>query len=127
MVTGHGDVPMAVRAMKSGAMEFVEKPFNDQDLLDLIHVALAQDKVNHRKRLEYDSIVARMKNLTRREEEVLSLVIAKHSNKNIADKLKVSVKTVESHRKNLMQKMHAESLVHLLEMLGSHAITLEDK
>lgn len=127
MVTGHGDVPMAVRAMKNGAMEFVEKPFNDQDLLDLIHVALAQDNVNHRKRLEYDSIVARMKNLTRREEEVLSLVIAKHSNKDIADKLKVSVKTVESHRKNLMQKMHAESLVHLLEMLGPHAITLEDK
>lgn len=125
MITGHGDVPMAVQAMKHGAMEFVEKPFNDQELLELIQLALNKDKENYAKRLEYDSITARLKNLTRREYEVLRLVVDKYSNKAMAKKLKVSIKTVESHRKHAMDKMHAQSLVDLLEMLGRHHIKLK--
>lgn len=127
MLTGHGDVPMAVQAMKHGAMEFVEKPFNDQELLELIQLALKQDKKNYKKRLEYDSIVARLRNLTRREHEVLLLVVGKYSNKQMADRLNVSIKTVESHRKHAMDKMHVKSLVDLLEMLGQHQIDLQTK
>lgn len=122
MITGHGDVPMAVQAIKQGAIEFVEKPFNDQKLLELIHCALKKDKTNYQKRLEYHSILARLENLTRRETEVLRLVCDKHSNKIIANKLKISIKTVEAHRKNLMDKMLADSLVDLLEMLNKYKI-----
>ncbi len=122
MLTAHGDVPMAVQAMKHGAMEFLEKPFNDQELLELIQLALKTDKKNYKKRLEYDSIIARLKNLTRREHEVLLLVVNKHSNKVMAEKLNVSIKTVESHRKHVMEKLHANSLVDLLEMLGRHQV-----
>lgn len=124
VITGHGDVPMAVRAMKNGALEFIEKPFNDQDLLDIIHIALEKDRINQKKRLEYDSIMARIANLTRREKEVLSLITGNLSNKQIAQKLGLSIKTVEAHRSRLMEKMHAESLVHLLEMLRKHQIVL---
>ena len=124
MLTAHGDVPMAVQAMKHGAMEFLEKPFNDQELLELIQLALKTDEKNYKKRLEYDSIIARLKNLTRREHEVLLLVVNKHSNKVIAEKLSVSIKTVESHRKHVMDKLQASSLVDLLEMLGRHQIEL---
>jgi len=124
MLTAHGDVPMAVQAMKHGAMEFLEKPFNDQELLELIQLALKTDKKNYKKRLEYDSIIASLENLTRREHEVLLLVVDKHSNKVMAEKLRVSIKTVESHRKHVMDKLHASSLVDLLEMLGRHQIEL---
>jgi FixJ family two-component response regulator len=124
MLTAHGDVPMAVQAMKHGAMEFLEKPFNDQELLELIQLALKTDKKNYKKRLEYDAILARLKNLTRREHEVLLLVVNKHSNKVMAEKLSVSIKTVESHRKHVMDKLQASSLVDLLEMLGRHQIEL---
>lgn len=123
MLTGHSDVPMAVQAMKYGAMEFIEKPFNDQELLEVIHIALKRDKENHHKRLEHASINARLKNLTRREAEVLHLIIRKYANKEIANKLSVSIKTVEAHRKRVMDKMHANSLVNLLEMLNRHQIT----
>lgn len=122
MLTGHGDVPMAVQAMKYGAMEFMEKPFNDQALLECIHLALRKDKINYKKRLDYHTVKARLLSLTRREKEVLQLIIDKHTNKSIAEKLRVSVKTIESHRKNVMDKMYTKSLVDLLDVLRRHQI-----
>lgn len=126
IITGHGDVPLAVRAMKNGALEFIQKPFNDQDLLDIIHIALEKDRINHKKRLEHDSIIARINNLTRREKEVLLLITDNKSNKEIASELYLSIKTVEAHRSNLMEKMHADSLVHLLDMLRRHQIDVHN-
>ena len=125
IITGHGNVPLAVRAMKHGAMEFFEKPFNDQDLLDSIQIGLEKDIVNQKMRLEYSSLVARIDNLTRREKEVLVLIQDNYSNKDIADKLRLSIKTIEAHRSHLMDKMHAESLVHLLEMLREYDISFD--
>ena len=127
IITGHGDVPMAVRAMKNGAMEFIEKPFNDQDLLDSIQIGLEKDKISQKKRLEYGSLMARIDNLTRREREVLLLIIQNYSNKEIAENLSLSIKTVESHRSRLMEKMHAESFVHLLDMLRKYQIDLSQE
>jgi FixJ family two-component response regulator len=120
MLTGHGDVPMAVQAMKYGAMEFMEKPFNDQELLERIQMALKKDKQNYKKRIDDQTIKARLASLTRRETEVLHLITNKYANKTIAEKLHVSIKTVESHRKNVMNKMYAKSLVDLLDMLRHH-------
>lgn len=115
-VTGHGDIPMAVRAMKYGAADFIEKPFNDQDLLDRAQAALEKDKNNHQRRRRYETIRARMANLTRREQQVLNLVVHQNANKTIAGELGVSIKTIEFHRARVMEKMHADSLLDLAEM-----------
>lgn len=115
-ITGHGDIPMAVRAMQAGAMYFLEKPFEDQMLLDYINEALALDKDNQKARIRLTTIQARIANLTEREREVLDLVVDNHSNKAIAQKLGVSVKTVEFHRSHMMDKMHAHSLIELVNM-----------
>ena len=125
VITGHGDVSLAVRSMKNGAMEFVEKPFNDQDILDSIQIGLAKDKINQKKRLEYSSLEARILNLTRREKEILKLVVQNISNKEIAKKLLVSIKTVEAHRSNLMEKMKCESLVNLLDLIRKYKIDID--
>ena len=125
IITGHGDVPLAVRSMKNGAMEFVEKPFNDQDILDSIQIGLEKDKINQKKRLEYSSLTARILNLTPREREIITLVVQNISNKEIAKKLLVSVKTVEAHRSNLMEKMKCDSLVHLLDLFRKYKISLD--
>ncbi len=125
IITGHGDVPLAVRSMKNGAMEFVEKPFNDQDILDSIQIGLEKDKLNQKKRLEYSSLTARILNLTPREREIIKLVVQNISNKEIAKKLLVSVKTVEAHRSNLMEKMKCDSLVHLLDLIRKYKITID--
>ena len=116
-ITGHGDIPMAVRAMQAGAKYFLEKPFEDQLLLDYVNEALALDKENQQARLRLTTIRARIANLTDRETEVMDLVIRNHSNKEIAEKLWVSIKTVEFHRSHMMDKMHASSLIDLLNMV----------
>ena len=116
-ITGHGDIPMAVRAMQAGAKYFLEKPFEDQLLLDYVNEALALDKENQQARLRLTTIRARIANLTNRETEVMDLVIRNHSNKEIAEKLGVSIKTVEFHRSHMMDKMHASSLIDLLNMV----------
>ncbi|SEA28063.1 two component transcriptional regulator, LuxR family [Thiothrix caldifontis] len=115
-ITGHGDIPMAVRAMQAGAMYFLEKPFEDQVLLDYVHEALALDVENQQSRIRLTMTQARIANLTEREREVMELVIDNHSNKEIATKLGVSIKTVEFHRSHMMDKMHATSLIELVNM-----------
>lgn len=115
-ITGHGDIPMAVRAMQAGAMYFLEKPFDDQILLDYVHEALALDANNQQARIRLATLQARIANLTEREREVMQLVIDNFSNKEIAAKLGVSIKTVEFHRSHMMEKMHATSLIELVNM-----------
>ncbi len=121
-ITGHGDIPMAVRAMQAGAMYFLEKPFEDQILLDYVNETLALDKENQQARIRLAMIQARISNLTEREREVMNLVTNNHSNKEIAEKLGVSVKTVEFHRSHMMEKMHAHSLIDLVSMVREAAI-----
>lgn len=116
VMTGHGDVAMAVRAMKCGAVDFVEKPFNDQLVLDLIQQAIAKDIAHHDARLKRETIAARLRLLTAREKEVMDLVVAGKSNKDIAGVLELSAKTVEAHRNKVMMKMEATSLAELVQM-----------
>ena len=121
-ITGHGDIPMAVRAMRAGAMYFLEKPFDDQVLLDYVQEALDRDRENQPARIRLAMLQARIANLTEREREVMDLVIDNHSNKEIAEKLGVSVKTVEFHRSHMMEKMHAQSLIDLVNMVREVAL-----
>lgn len=117
MVTGYGDVPMAVRALKSGALDFIEKPFTDQELLDRVNEALNVDRRLHReteKRENYDTRVGR---LTERELQVMRLVVDGRSNKMIAHELGLSPKTVEVHRARVMDKMEVGSLAQLLRLV----------
>jgi FixJ family two-component response regulator len=115
-ITGHGDIPMSVQAMKAGAMEFLTKPFRDQDLLDAIEQATERDRIERRQRTEMGELVARSKTLTQREHEVMLLVVAGLLNKQIASELGISEKTVNVHRSQVMQKMQAESLAGLVRM-----------
>jgi FixJ family two-component response regulator len=116
-ITGHADVPMAVEAMRHGAYDFLEKPFQDQDLLHRVRSAIAQDNAN-RTRLEHrDAIQDRLVSLTPREREVLDLVTSGKANKVMAAELGVSQRTVEIHRARVMEKMGASSLAHLVRMV----------
>jgi FixJ family two-component response regulator len=117
-ITGHGDVPMSVRAMKAGAVEFLTKPFRDQDLLDAIQVALERDKATRQRELELAILRERLDSLTPREREVLPLVVSGRLNKEIAGELGTSEVTVKVHRASMMRKMQAESLVVLVKMAG---------
>ena len=116
-ITGHGDVPMAVEAMQNGAVDFIQKPFRDQDLLDRINQALEKDKANRTGLLARDEIRRRMATLTPREREVLDLVTQGKANKVVAGDLDVSQRTVEIHRARVMEKMEASSLAHLVRMV----------
>ena len=116
IVTGYGDVPMAVRAMKAGAVDFIEKPVRDQILLDQIQRAVAQDQQEHDRRARFADVLERMATLTAREREVLRLVIGGKPAREIAEALQVRQKTVESHRANIMRKMEARSIPHLVQM-----------
>jgi FixJ family two-component response regulator len=116
-ITGHGDVPMAVEAMQHGAVDFIQKPFRDQDLIDRINQALEKDQQNRDGLRERDVIRARMETLTPREREVLDLVTRGKANKVIAGDLDVSQRTVEIHRARVMEKMGASSLAHLVRMV----------
>lgn len=115
-ITGHGDVPMSVRAMKAGAVDFLQKPFNDQELIDAIHRAIDQDRETQQKLAEREDIRLRMATLTARETEVLALVVDGLPNKQIADRLGISEKTIKVHRGRVMRKMEAESLPDLVRM-----------
>ncbi|MFM7066850.1 MAG: response regulator FixJ [Gammaproteobacteria bacterium] len=116
-ITGHGDVPMAVEAMQHGAVDFIQKPFRDQDLLDRINQALEKDRENRAGLHARDTIRARIAELTPREREVLDLVTAGKANKVIAGDLNVSQRTFEIHRARVMEKMEASSLAHLVRMV----------
>jgi FixJ family two-component response regulator len=115
-ITGHGDIPMSVRAMKDGAHEFLTKPVRGQDLLDAVQKAIASDRSVRKERVELKEIRARFQSLTRREKEVLDLVVAGLLTKQIADQLGTSELTVKTHRAHLMEKTRAESLAHLVRM-----------
>jgi FixJ family two-component response regulator len=115
-ITGHGDIPMSVRAMKAGAVEFLTKPFRDQDLLDAIHVALERDRARRQQESEMIVLRERFKSLTPREQEVLPLVVSGRLNKQIAAELGTSEITVKVHRASVMRKMQADSLPDLVKM-----------
>jgi two-component system response regulator FixJ len=116
-ITGHGDVPMAVEAMQAGAVDFIQKPFRDQDLIDRINQALEKDAANRAALGERNDIRKRLETLTPREREVLDLVVHGKANKVIAGDLKLSQRTVEIHRARVMEKMQASSLAHLVRMV----------
>lgn len=115
-ITGHGDIPMAVQAMKDGAFDFVTKPFRDQDLLDRINSALKQDAEDRATIEKHADLKRRAESLTAREREVLALVVDGKANKVIAIDLGLSERTVEIHRANVMEKMAARSVAHLVKM-----------
>jgi len=116
LVTGHGDVPMAVQAMKDGAFDFLQKPFRDQDLLDRINAALKQDAQNRASVDRLADLRQRAESLTPREREVMAHVVDGKANKVIAIDLGLSERTVEIHRANVMEKMDARSVAHLVKM-----------
>jgi len=115
-ITGHGDVPMAVQAMKEGAFEFVQKPFRDQDLLDRINHALELDKENRSTLALRADVLQRIESLTPREKQVMALVVDGAANKVIAIDLGLSERTVEIHRAKVMEKMGARSVAHLVKL-----------
>ena len=116
-ITGHGDVPMAVEAMKLGALDFLQKPFRDQDLLDRIQQALQNDAERRQEITERETIRARINSLTPRERQVLDMILEGKANKVIAIDLELSQRTVEIHRARVMEKMQARSLATLVQMV----------
>ena len=120
-ITGHGDVPMAVSALKNGAVDFIEKPFGERDMLRLVEQCLQLERETRDKRLLEADTARRMQQLTQREREVLDLIIIGKLNKQIADVLGISIKTVEVHRARVMEKMGAHSLAELVQ----HVVSLE--
>jgi len=116
-ITGHGDVPMAVEAMQAGAMDFIQKPFHDQELLDRINQALTKDAEMRQSIKGLNGIRERLASLTQRERQVMNLVVHGKANKVIAGDLDLSQRTVEIHRARVMEKMQASSLAHLVRMV----------
>jgi FixJ family two-component response regulator len=115
-ITAHGDIPMSVRALKSGAVEFLSKPFRDQDLLDAIQNALQRDRLAREQLAETHSLQERYQALTPREREVMALVVSGWLNKQVGAEIGASEATVKIHRGNVMQKMQAGSLIELVRM-----------
>jgi len=115
-ITGHGDIPMSVQAMKAGAVEFLTKPFRDQDLLDAVRSGIQLDRQGRKERAELAELRDGLRQLTPREREVMSLVVAGLLNKQIALRLGTSEKTIKIHRSHVMQKMRADSLADLVKM-----------
>jgi FixJ family two-component response regulator len=115
-ITAHGDVPMSVKALKSGAVEFLTKPFRDQDLLDAIQHALQEDRVALKQEADVRDLHCRYETLTAREREVMVLVVSGQPNKQVASEIGASEATVKIHRGNVMEKMAAASLIELVRM-----------
>ena len=115
ILTGHGDVPMAVRALKHGAFDFIQKPFNSQELLDQISAALKLDAERRRQRCKMDVLHAHYEALTQREREIMELVVAGDSSKIIGKKLGISPKTVDIHRANIMKKLNVHTIADLVQ------------
>jgi FixJ family two-component response regulator len=125
-ITAHGDVPMSVRALKSGAVEFLTKPFRDQDLLDAIQQALQRDRAVREQQAEVDGLRGRYQALTAREREVMGLVVSGMLNKQIASQIGASEATIKIHRGNVMQKMQAASLIELVRIADKLKLVLPE-
>ena len=123
-ITGHGDIPTSVRAIKAGAVDFLTKPFREEDLMRAVHAAIAQDRDARRKRAELGELRQRVSSLTPREREVLPLVVSGLLNKQAAAELGISEVTIQIHRSNIMKKMGAESLAELVRMAGTLEIPI---
>jgi FixJ family two-component response regulator len=115
-ITGHGDVPMSVRAMKAGAVDFLIKPFRDQDLLDAVHAAIQRDRAQRQHVIGLADLEERYRALTERERDIMALVVVGRLNKQIASELGLAEVTVKAHRSQLMHKMGAKSLPELVRM-----------
>jgi RNA polymerase sigma factor (sigma-70 family) len=122
-ITGHGDIPMTVKAMKAGAVEFLTKPFRDQDLLDAVRVALERDRARSELQMQTQSLRSRYDSLSDRERQIMSLVCAGLMNKQVAAEIGVSEVTVKVHRHNLMKKLNARSFADLVRMADALRIT----
>ncbi len=118
-ITGHGDVPMAVEAMKNGAVEFIQKPFRDQELLDCIQLTLEKAEKEQAKFSQRDSVERARESLTTRENEILDYIVDGHANKYIALELGISQRTVENHRANILRKMKVRSTPELIRLVVS--------
>jgi RNA polymerase sigma factor (sigma-70 family) len=116
-ISAHGDVPMTVRALKAGAIEFLTKPFRDQDLLDAVHVALERDRARRQREGEIATLRERFESLSPREREVAAMVVSGMLNKQIAAEIGTSENTVKAHRSRAMEKMQAQSLADLVKMI----------
>jgi len=123
-ISGHGDIPMSVRAMKSGAIEFLTKPLHEQELLDAIQVGIEQDRARRQEAKAVTELQERVNSLTLREREVLTLIVAGQLNKQIAAQLELSEATVKVHRSQIMHKMHARSLVDLVRMTSTNGVSI---
>jgi two-component system, LuxR family, response regulator FixJ len=117
MITGHGDVPMAVAALKEGVADFVEKPFDPAVLLDSLRDASQRAVASHQRKAFASDLKRRLMTLTAREAEILAMLVEGHPNKIIADRLEISVRTTEHHRAHIMEKIQARSLSHLIRMV----------
>ena len=126
MVTGYGDVPMAVRAMRNGAADFIEKPFSDQHLIDRVQEAIARDRLRRTERKGRESVARRVSTLSAREREVLDLVVTGKANKVIAHELGLSPKTIEVHRARLMKKLNVSSVAELVQLSLEHKQSVRD-
>ena len=124
-ITGHGDIPMSVQAMKAGAVEFLTKPFRDQDLLDAVRLGIQRDRKGRKERAELTKLNNHLLNLTDRERQVMSLVVSGLLNKQIALRLGASEKTIKIHRGRVMHKMQADSFADLVRMSQKLGINVE--
>jgi len=117
MISGHGDIPMAVKAVQAGAVNFVEKPFNEQELLDSVHRAFKLDSIQRGKSMKIEAIREKIESLTAREKQVLEAITGGKRNKVIAVEMNIAQSTVEAHRAHVMEKMAATSLSDLMRMV----------
>jgi RNA polymerase sigma factor (sigma-70 family) len=125
-ITGHGDIPMSVRAMKAGAIDFLTKPFRDQDLLDAIRVALDRDRARREQEKEVADLRDRFNSLTPREQKVISMVVSGMLNKQIADQLGTAENTVKVQRSRAMEKMKAQSVPDLVRIIERLKVSEEE-